>query len=183
VAFADSFLGGVDILVNNAGVFVFRGIDASIDDWQTVLAVNVIGVSLMTKHVVPRMRRAGRGSIVNIGSVSGSIAQKGFMTYSASKAAVVAMTRCMAYDLVEDNIRVNCVSPGSVWTSQLERMADESGLSREAAGHQANMGGDQMMRRNADVTEIGHAVAFFASDEASFSTGANIMIDGGWTAI
>jgi NAD(P)-dependent dehydrogenase (short-subunit alcohol dehydrogenase family) len=118
-----------------------------------------------------------------VGSVSSFIAQKGMLTYNASKAAIAEMTRCMALDLVEDNIRVNGVCPGAVWSSQVQRLAAEQGLTREQAALQPNLGADQIMKRIADPREIGYAALFLASDEASFMTGANVMVDAGWTAL
>jgi len=176
-------VGGVDVLVNNAAIFIFRGIEASVEEWRQITAVNVIGAALMAKHAVPHMRRAGGGAIVNVGSVSGFIAQKGFLTYNATKAAIVEMTRCMALDLVDDNIRVNGVCPGAVWTQAAERYAREQGLTRETALRDPNLGAAQIMKRVADPREIGYAALFLASDEASFVTGENLMVDGGWTAI
>lgn len=176
-------LGPPTILVNNAGIFILKGIDATVEEWQEVMSVNIMGPALVTKHVVPHMRRAGGGAIVNIGSVSALIAQKGFLTYSATKAAVVEMTRCMALDLAEDRIRVNSVSPGAVWSASVERLVRELGITRDAAGHEPNLGFEQIMQRAADPIEIGRAVAFLASDDASFITGANLMADGGWTAL
>jgi NAD(P)-dependent dehydrogenase (short-subunit alcohol dehydrogenase family) len=175
--------GKLQILVNNAAVFVLKGIEATVEDWQRVLAVNVIGPALMAKHAVPHIRRAGGGAIVNIGSVSSFIAQKGFLTYNASKAAIAEMTRCMALDLVDDGIRVNGVCPGAVWSSQVQRVAAERGLTREQTALEPNLGAEQIMKRLADPREIGYAALFLASDEASFMTGANVMVDGGWTAV
>jgi len=161
-----------------------KGIDATPEDWQRILAVNVIGPALMAKHAVPHIKRAGGGAIVNLGSVSSFIAQKGHLTYNTTKGAVAEMTRCMALDLVDDGIRVNGVCPGSVWTAETQRMADEmGGLTREEAATQPNLGVEQMMRRQADPHEIGYAVLYLASEEASFVTGANLMVDGGWTAV
>jgi NAD(P)-dependent dehydrogenase (short-subunit alcohol dehydrogenase family) len=175
--------GSLHVLVNNAAIFVLKGIEASVEDWQRVLAVNVVGPALMAKHAVPHIRRAGGGAIVNVGSVSSFIAQKGMLTYNASKAAIAEMTRCMALDLVEDNIRVNGVCPGAVWSSQVQRLAAEQGLTREQAALQPNLGAGQIMKRIADPREIGYAALFLASDEASFMTGANVMVDAGWTAL
>ena len=94
------------------------------------------------------------------------------------------MTRCMALDLVDDAIRVNAVCPGIVWTPEAQRMVDEMGqLTREEAATRPNLGVEQMMRRQADPREIAYAALFLASDEASFVTGANLMVDGGWTAL
>jgi NAD(P)-dependent dehydrogenase (short-subunit alcohol dehydrogenase family) len=176
-------LGALHVLVNNAAIFILKGLEATVEDWQRIMAVNIMGPALMAKHAVPHIRRAGGGAIVNVGSVSSFIAQKGFLTYNATKAAVAEMTRCMALDLVDDDIRVNGVCPGAVWSSTVERMATESGLTREQAAHDPNMGGQQIMKRVADPREIGYAALFLASDEASFVTGANLMVDGGWTAL
>ncbi len=178
-----SHFGALHVLVNNAAIFVLKGIEASVEDWQRIMSVNIMGPALMTKHAVPHIRRAGGGAIVNIGSVSSFIAQKGFLTYNATKAAIAEMTRCMALDLADDGIRVNGVCPGAVWSSQVQRMAEESGITREEAALDPNLGAAQIIKRIADPREIGHAVLFLASDEASFVTGENLMVDGGWTAL
>jgi dihydroanticapsin dehydrogenase len=176
-------LGAVHVLVNNAAIFILKGIDATVEEWQRIMAVNIMGPALMAKHAVPHIRRAGGGAIVNVGSVSSFIAQKNFLTYNATKAAIAEMTRCMALDLADDNIRVNGVCPGAVWTSQVERLVAESGLTRDEAALQPNLGAEQIIKRIADPREIAYAALFLASDEASFVTGANLMVDGGWTAV
>lgn len=176
-------LGRIDVLVNCAALFTLKGIDASPEEWQRMMAVNIMGPALMAKHVVPHIQVAGGGSIVNISSVSGFVAQKGFLTYSATKAAVAAMTRCMALDLVDCNIRVNAVCPGATWTPQVQRTVAEMSMTREEACREPNLGAEQMMKRIAEPREIAHAVLFLASDDASFITGANVMVDGGWTAL
>jgi NAD(P)-dependent dehydrogenase (short-subunit alcohol dehydrogenase family) len=176
-------LGALHVLVNNAAIFILKGLDATVDEWQRIMAVNIMGPALTAKHAVPHIRRAGGGAIVNIGSVSSFIAQKNFLTYNATKAAIAEMTRCMALDLVDDNIRVNGVCPGAVWTSQVERLVAESGLTREQAALEPNLGAEQIIKRIADPREIAYAALFLASDEASFVTGANLMVDGGWTAV
>jgi NAD(P)-dependent dehydrogenase (short-subunit alcohol dehydrogenase family) len=176
-------LGPPTVLVNNAGIFILKGLEATVEEWQEVMSVNIMGPALVAKHVVPHMRRAGGGAIVNVGSVSAFIAQKGFMTYSATKAAVVEMTRCMALDLADDHIRVNSVSPGAVWSASVQRVAEELGLSKETVSREPNLGLEQIIRRPADPIEIGRAAVFLASDDASFITGANLLADGGWTAV
>ena len=178
-----SDFGGLHVLVNNAAIFVLKGLEASVEDWQRVMAVNVMGPALVAKHAVPHIRRTGGGAIVNIGSVSSFIAQKGMLTYNATKAAIAEMTRCLALDLAEHGIRVNGVCPGAVWSSQVQRLAREKGLTREQAALQPNLGAEQIMKRIADPREIGYAALFLASDEASFMTGAHVMVDGGWTAL
>lgn len=174
--------GRVDILVNNAAVFVLNGIEATPDEWREILDVNVMGPALVAKHVVPEIRKAGGGAIVNLGSISSFVAQPQFVTYNSTKAAVATMTRCMALDLAPDNIRVNAVCPGTVWTQIVERLTAEAGLDRAAADVHPDWGGKQMIQRCADPREIAHAIAFLASDEASFITGAHLMVDGGYTA-
>jgi dihydroanticapsin dehydrogenase len=172
----------IHILVNNAAVFVLRGIDATPAEWREILDTNVMGPALVAKHVVPVMRKAGGGAIVNLGSISSFIAQPQFVTYNATKAAIANMTRCMALDLAPDNIRVNAVCPGSVWTPIVERLTREAGMDRAAADAHADWGGAHMLRRLADPREIAYAILFLASDEASFITGENLMVDGGYTA-
>ena len=177
--------GKLDVLINNAAIVIPRVAieDRSAAEWDQVMAVNAKGVFLGTKYAIPEMRRAGGGAIVNVGSVSSFIGQKGMLTYNATKAAIAEMTRCLALDLVDDKIRVNAVCPGAVWTSQVQRMAKEKGLTREQAALLPDLGAAQMMKRIADPREIGYAALFLASDEASFVTGANLMVDGGWTAL
>jgi NAD(P)-dependent dehydrogenase (short-subunit alcohol dehydrogenase family) len=174
--------GAIHILVNNAAIFILRGIDATPEDWRQMLDVNVMGPALVAKHVVPEIRRAGGGAIVNLASISSFIAQPNFVTYNTTKAAILGMTRCMAMDLVEDNIRVNSVCPGVVWTQIVERQAQAMGLDRAAADVHPQWAGAQLIKRCADPREIAQAILFLASDEASFITGSHLMVDGGYTA-
>ncbi len=174
--------GAIHVLINNAAVFVLRGIEATPEEWRQSLEVNVMGPSLVAKHVVPAMRQAGGGSIVNLGSISSFIAQPNYVTYNTTKAAILGMTRCMALDLAPHNIRVNAVCPGVVWTQVVERQAKAMGLDRAAADVHPQWAGAQIIQRCADPREIGQAILFLASDEASFITGAHLMVDGGYTA-
>jgi NAD(P)-dependent dehydrogenase (short-subunit alcohol dehydrogenase family) len=174
--------GRINVLVNNAGIFVLKGIDATPEEWRQVLDVNVMGTGLVSKHVVPEMRKAGGGAIVNLSSISSFIAQPNFVTYNATKAAVASMTRCMALDLAPDNIRVNAVAPGTVWTQIVERLAKERGLDRASADKDPNFGASHMIQRLAEPREIAYAILFLASDEASFITAENLMVDGGYVA-
>ena len=174
--------GKINILVNNAAIFVLRGIDATPEEWRQILDVNVMGPALVAKHVVPHLRNQGGGAIVNLASISSFIAQPQFVTYNATKAAVANMTRCMAMDLAPDNIRVNAVAPGTVWTQIVESRAAAVGLDRAAADKHPNYGGSHMIHRIADPREIAFAILFLASDEASFITAEILMVDGGYTA-
>jgi NAD(P)-dependent dehydrogenase (short-subunit alcohol dehydrogenase family) len=174
--------GAIHILVNNAAVFVLRGIDATVDEWRQTLDVNVMGPSLVAKHVVPAIRKAGGGAIVNLGSISSFIAQPNYVTYNTTKAAIIGMTRCMAMDLAPDNIRVNAVCPGVVWTQIVEKQAIAMGLDRAAADVHPQWAGAQLIKRCADPREIAFAILFLASDEASFITGAPLLVDAGYTA-
>jgi dihydroanticapsin dehydrogenase len=182
VAEAVKAYGRINLLVNNAGIFVLRGIEATPQEWRQVLDVNVMGPALVAKHVVPEMRKVGGGAIVNLASISSFIAQPNFVTYNATKAAVASMTRCMALDLAPDNIRVNAVAPGTVWTQIVERLTRERGLDRAAADKDPKFGGAHMIQRIAEPREIAYAILFLASDEASFITAENLMVDGGYVA-
>lgn len=179
---AEKTFGRIDILINNAAVFVLRGIDASVQEWQEILNVNVIGPALCAKHCVPLMRRVGGGSIVNLASISSVIAQPEMVTYNTTKAAIANMTRCMAMDLATDNIRVNAVGPGAVWTQIVQRLTAEAGMDRQAADQAPDWGGAHLLKRIAEPREIAYPILFLASDEASFVTGALLMADGGYTA-
>jgi len=178
-----SGLGHPTVLVNNAAINYFRDINATPEDWRKVMDVNVMGGALMAKHVVPHMREAGGGAIVNMSSISAVIAQKDFLTYNASKAAVVAVSRCLAYDLADDNIRVNSLCPGATMTEGVKNVIAERGLELETAAREPNLGLEHMLDRMGQPEEIAAAVAFLASDDASFVTGSNMMVDGGWSAI
>ncbi|HEV3167636.1 MAG TPA: glucose 1-dehydrogenase [Isosphaeraceae bacterium] len=183
VAQALKTFGAIHILINNAAVFVLRGLEATVAEWRESLDVNVIGAALVAKHVAPEIARAGGGSIVNLGSISSFIAQPHFMTYNATKAAMMAFTRCMALDLAADKIRVNTICPGTVWTPAVERVTRELGMDREAANKNEHWGGASLLKRIAEPREIAFAMLFLASDEASYVTGAHLLVDGGFTAV
>jgi dihydroanticapsin dehydrogenase len=183
VAVAERAFGTINILVNNAAIFILRGIEAKPEEWRQIMDVNVMGPALVAKHVVPVMRRAGGGAIVNLASMSSFIAQPNFWTYNASKAGIANLTRCMALDLVADNIRVNAVAPGTIWTPIVQRLTREAGLpDRAAADKDPKWGGSHMIQRIGEPREVANAILFLASDEASFITGENLMVDGGYTA-
>jgi dihydroanticapsin dehydrogenase len=176
--------GRLDLLVNNAAVFVLKGLDASTEDWNRSLGVNLIGTALVSRFASEAMKRndggRGRGAIVNLGSISSFVAQPDFITYSATKAAIVQMTRNMALDLAPFNIRVNAVCPGTILTRASRDHMERTGttldefLAAESPKH--------LLNRVGEPREVASAILFLASDEASFITGAHLMVDGGYTA-
>jgi len=180
IASAIDAQGEINVLVNNAAAFVFGKVeDVTDDDWAKVFGVNVIGYANCVRESLPSMRRAGGGAVVNIASVSSYIAQPEFIPYNASKGAVAQLTRCLAMDLAPDNIRVNAVCPGSIHTRATEHHIESLGLNRDEA--LVEFGQDSMMKRLGRPDEIASGALFLASEDASFMTGAHIIIDGGAT--
>jgi NAD(P)-dependent dehydrogenase (short-subunit alcohol dehydrogenase family) len=171
--------GRLDILVNNAAVFVLKGLEATVDDWQRSLSVNLVGTALMSKYASEHMKQSGGGAIVNLGSISSFVAQPSFITYSSTKAAIVQMTRNMALDLAPFNIRVNCVCPGTILTRATEEHMARVGMSKE--DFIAAEAPKHLLNRVGDPREVAYPILFLASDEASFITGTHLMVDGGYT--
>lgn len=173
-------LGPASILVNAAARFILKGIEASSEDWDTMTQVNIRGASFMAKYVVPQMKQEGGGSIVNFSSVSGFVGQPHFSTYTATKFAVRGLTRGWATDLAESNIRVNTVCPGYIYTSAFINSCKDLGLDEEEENEKASA--MHLMGRQGRPEEIAAAVAFLASDESSFMTGSDLVVDGGYLA-
>ncbi|MBI2965572.1 MAG: SDR family oxidoreductase [Chloroflexi bacterium] len=172
--------GAINVLVNNAAAFVFGKVEEIKDaDWQRVFGVNVIGQSYCVRSVLPHMRRAGGGAIVNLASVSSFIAQPAFVPYNASKGAVLQLTRCLAMDLAPDKIRVNAICPGAIKTSATDRHIDFMGWDREKSYRE--FGESALLKRMGTPREIANGALFLASDESSYVTGAHLVIDGGAT--
>ena len=172
--------GKLDILVNNAATFVLKGLEATIDDWQRSLGVNVVGTAMVSRYAAEAMTRSGGGAIVNLGSISSFVAQPSFLTYSATKAALLQMTRNLAMDLAPFKIRVNCVCPGTILTQASRNHMERVGITLEE--FVAAEGAKNLIERVGDPREVAYAILFLASDEASFITGAHLMVDGGYTA-
>ena len=171
--------GGIDIVVNNAADFTQLSVErAEVADWQRVLGVNVIGPALVTKYAIPFMKSKG-GSIVNMASMSGLIAQPDFATYNASKGALITMTKCLALDLAPFKIRVNSICPGCILTSASYREIARLGLTFEQ--WRDRVAPLHMLNRLGEPREVANATLFLASDEASFITAAHLMVDGGYT--
>ncbi len=172
-------LGTIDILVNNAGVFepIARTIDQRLEDWQRVMDINLRGVYLMSRDVARHiLGRRGAGAFVNIASVAGLDAIPSSNAYGVSKAAVIHLTRTMAGEWAGKGLRVNCVAPGFIETPMAFEMFADKHVDR------AQIERRLPMRRLGDADEIAAAVAFLASDAASYITGAILPVDGGWFA-
>jgi NAD(P)-dependent dehydrogenase (short-subunit alcohol dehydrogenase family) len=178
VAATERELGKVDILVNNAGISGTYTSDlASSEAWDRVMDINAKGVFLGMKHVHPAMQRAGGGAIVNISSISGFTGQLGVhMAYNASKGAVRIMTKAAAVQWARDGIRVNSVHPGF-----MPPMRTSVGSANPE--WRAKVLATVPMRREGRVEEVAHAVLFLASDEASYITGTELVVDGGFLAM
>lgn len=172
--------GRIDVLVNNAASFVKKNVEtATREDWELILGVNVMGTSFCSRFAVPAMKQQGGGAIVNISSIYGALAAPDFMTYNATKAAIINMTKCMAMDLAPFNIRVNCVCPGQTHTPALEAVLATIGMTIEDG--KKNLLDRHMIKRFGRPEEIAPAILFLASEEASFITAATLMVDGGST--
>jgi NAD(P)-dependent dehydrogenase (short-subunit alcohol dehydrogenase family) len=171
--------GKIDILVNNAGVGVYKTLlDTSSEDWDYCLGVNLKGQFLCSKYAIPYMQAIGKGSIVNISSVHSFQTVNGVAPYAASKGGITALTRNMAIDY-GPTIRVNSIAPGWVLTPLIQSIFDGYD---DPAEQQALVEKRQVMKRIGHPEDIGHAVAFLVSDEASFITGTQLFVDGGLTA-
>ena len=169
--------GRINYLVNNAFPFTAKGMDASRSDWVHTMECGPIAYATMVQLAAPHIKKEGGGAIVNMSSISSRIAQPVRWTYNAAKGAVIQLTRCMAMDLAPD-IRVNTVSPGWIWTREVDKAANHDREKWEPV-----WGKFHLLRRLGKVGEVASAVAFLLSDEASFITGADLYVDGGYLAM
>ena len=169
--------GKLDILVNNAGIFRTEGVEETSEElWDQVMEINAKGVFLGTKQAIPEMRKAGGGSIVNISSVAGLTGGTGSAAYRASKGAVRLFTKSTAIQYAKEGIRANSVHPGIIETPMTapNLMADDASRNRSAARHP--------LGRVGQPEDVAYGVLFLTSDESSFMTGSELVIDGGLTA-
>jgi len=176
-------LGAPDILYNNAGIEGDSAFMAQLSEeaFDRVIAVNLRGVWLGMKYALPQMMKKGAGSVINVASVAGLVAIRGATAYCASKAGVIALTRVAALEYARYNIRVNCICPGTIDTPMVRRIhhaGAKDDLPERALGPTASVLG-----RAAAPEEIAKMALFLASEDASFATGAQFVVDGGWTIV
>ncbi len=173
-------LGRVDVLFNNAGILV-EGTAEQVteEDWDRIMAVNVKGVFLMSKEVIPIMLKQKKGVIVNNASCSGLVGDRNAIAYNTSKGAVVLMTKCLALDYARKNIRVNCVCPGEIDTPMFRQEARARGMPVEE--YRKELCEYHPIGRLGVPEEVANSVLFLASDEAGFITGIAFSVDGGYT--
>lgn len=161
----------IDVLVNNAGIATSGTVESLDEDqWDEIFRVNVKAPYLICKHIVPVMRKNSAGSIINIGSSAGLVGASGLHAYSATKGAVIQLTKSMAASYASENIRVNALCPGATRTPLLKKV-DQAFVKKIP------------MERMADPSEIAKGAVFLASDDSSFMTGSCMVIDGGFTAV
>lgn len=171
--------GRLDVLVNNAGIGVYMSaLEATEEDWDKCLAVNLKGMFLCAKYAIPHMQAQGKGAIVNISSVHAEATVAGVAPYAASKGGITALTRNLAIDYGPE-IRVNAIAPGWVLTPLIQSIFDSYD---DPKAQREEVEQRQVMKRIGRPRDIGHAAAFLASDEADFITGTQLFVDGGLTA-
>lgn len=174
VHLAEREFGGLNVLVNNAGIVSFSGaVDTGDEEWASVMAVNQTGTFYGIRVAIPAMQRAGTGSIINIASTLGIGALPGYFAYQATKAAILMMTRAAAVEYAEKGIRVNSICPGLIYTDMTTSEPEDA-----VTGHIALT----PLRRAGTSLEISYGALYLASDESSFVTGIELVIDGGYLA-
>lgn len=185
VSHVDSQYGQVDALVNIAGTIVVKPLEeTSWEEFHRMYTVNVGGTFSFCKHVIPIMKRQGRGVIVNMASVSGHVGQTDHVIYGGTKGAILSMVRALAWELAPHNIRVNSVSPGSIDTEMLRSdvAMEAERLNTSVATIQREREQEQALGRWATPREVAHIVYFLCQEETSFVTGSDYLVDGGWVA-
>lgn len=184
VTAAVEHLGGLDVVITCAGITrVSETHLCSLEDWETMLRVNLTGTFLPVKHALPHLMRAGGGAIVTVGSVASVVAAGRTSGYDAAKGGVLQFTRAVAVEYVDHHIRANCVLPGLVATGLAANSAQLHGAMEVPAKAGPSSRVAVPMPRAADPAELAGVIAFLASDDASFVTGTAVAADGGYTAI
>jgi len=169
--------GQIDVLFNNAAIFLIKPlIETTVEDWDRIMGVNVRGTFLGLKHVIPVMIKQGGGSIINNASTAGLVGAKGVALYGSSKGAIRNLSKHAALEYAEYGVRVNSIYPGFVDTAMLKHRMDTEQNNSAEQGKKVPLG------RIGEPREIADTVVFLASDESSYITGAEIVIDGGRTA-
>ncbi|HHY47160.1 MAG TPA: SDR family oxidoreductase [Firmicutes bacterium] len=172
--------GRVDILVNNAGVTLNATVaDTEEDDWERVIGVDLTGVYLCSKYIVPHMVEHGGGNIINIGSIASFVGLNNNAAYNAAKGGVMMLTRNMAVDYAPMKIRVNALCPGMVMTPMLEKFI---AIQPDPKAYVAKVEASTPLGRIGTPEEVAEAALFLATDECPYITGAALMVDGGYTA-
>lgn len=176
-----SAFGRIDVVFNNAGILIEVPVhEMSAADWDRILAVNLRGVFLVSKHAVRHMMRQGGGVLVNTASVDALVGDEDAAAYAASKAGVALLTKSMALAYAKDGIRVNAVCPGWVETRMFRQEADSRGVT--LAEYRARAATEHPLGRVGRPEDIANVVLFLASDASSYMTGALVVADGGYTA-
>ncbi len=173
--------GEIDVLVNNAGIAGASKPTHELteEEWDEVMAVNVKGVFFCTKHVIPYMKKARGGSIINLSSIYGIVSSGDVPPYHASKGAVRIMTKTDAFLYAKDKIRVNSVHPGFIWTPMVENYLKSQGDVEEGRKYLDSL---HPIGHVGQPEDIAYGIVYLASDESKFVTGSELVIDGGYTA-
>lgn len=170
--------GRLDYLVNNAFSFIAKGLDATREDFLYSFKVGPFGFALMIQLAAEEMKKVGGGAVVNVSSISSRVAQPNRWTYNTAKGAVMQLTRCAALDLAPEHIRVNSISPGWIWTREVDKAAGG-----DRAKFDPIWGQYHMLARMGHPIEMAGPALFLLSDDASFITGTDLPVDGGYNGI
>jgi NAD(P)-dependent dehydrogenase (short-subunit alcohol dehydrogenase family) len=170
--------GGIDFLVNLAAVYIDNALNSTRQEWLDSYNINLVGGVMMLKTVYPHIKKRGGGVVVNFGSISAKVAQTGRWLYPVTKAAILQLTRNEAMDLAKDNIRVNSISPGWTWSRIMNELTHGNRTKTDKVG-----GPFHLLGRVGNPEEVAQGVLFLCSSHASFITGTDLAVDGGYSAM